>query len=122
MNRKNITTLLTSIALPFLLSFSLPTSASSSDTISKTICELVQENDKKALQAFLRGNRLKVRNIYNGVRCNGMSVLNYSESTNAFDAGVYIVGRLPKKQLAKELLSLKIDGEIYQAALARSKG
>ncbi|HCM47669.1 MAG TPA: hypothetical protein DIS98_09225 [Colwellia sp.] len=42
------------------------------------MCEYVQANDKSRLRAFLKQNKLKIRNIYDRLECNGDNLLIFS--------------------------------------------
>ena len=50
------------------------------DNLSLRICEYVQANDKNRLRSFLKQNKIKIRNIYDGLECNGDNLLIFSRA------------------------------------------
>jgi hypothetical protein len=71
------------------------------DALVVSICNFVAADDKNRLRKKLRSSKVKLRNIYDGVACNGMSLLQFAMQKNAVEVGTYIVKRLPSGKLAK---------------------
>ena len=90
------------------------------DNLTLRICQYVQTNDKSRLRAYLKQNKLKVRKIYDGLRCNGDNLLIFSAKSNAIDVGKFIIGKLPSKKVKPEIENLaKHSVDLAQAAQDR---
>jgi len=76
------------------------------DNISLRICEYVQANDKNRLRSYLKQNKLKIRNIYTGLLCNGDTLLIFAAKANALEVGEFIIGKLPSKKVSPEIDNL----------------
>ena len=87
------------------LSASLGVSKSvhAADPLVVSICNFVAADDKNRLRKKLRSSKVKLRNIYDGITCDGMSLLQFAMKRNAVNVGEYIVKRLPSGKLAKGL-------------------
>lgn len=71
--------------------------------ISLRLCEYVQANDKNRLRAYLKQNKLKIRNFYDGLACNGDNLLIFAAKSNAVEVGKFIIGNLPVKKVKDDL-------------------
>jgi hypothetical protein len=71
------------------------------DALVVSICNFVAADDKNRLRKKLRSSKVKLRNIYDGVACDGMSLLQFAMKKNSNTVGEYIVKRLPSGKLAK---------------------
>lgn len=92
------------------------------DNLNLRICEYVQANDKKRLRAFLKQNKLKLRNIYDGLECNGDNLLVFSARSKALEVGEFIISKLPTKVVADELENLgKHSAHLAEKAKQRIK-
>lgn len=80
------------------LAFSAPAKADNQLAIS--ICEYIAADDKNRLRSKLKSSRVKIRNIYDAVLCNGNNLLRHAIASNAIDAGEYVVKNLSKSSLA----------------------
>ncbi len=92
------------ILIAILLSSSLviaPTAQA--DNLSLRICEYVQANDKNRLRSFLKQNKLKIRNIYDGLACNGNNLLIFAAKSKSLEVGEFIIGKLPAKKVKAEI-------------------
>jgi hypothetical protein len=76
------------------------------DSMTLRICEYVQANDKSRLRSFLKQNKLKIRNIYDGLACNGDSLLVFAAKSQALEVGEFIIGKLPAKKVKPEIDNL----------------
>ncbi|WP_019025918.1 DUF3718 domain-containing protein [Colwellia piezophila] len=96
------------ILLPMLLATSVITAAPvQADNLSLRICEYVQANDKNRLRSFLKQNKLKIRNIYDGLECNGDNLLIFAAKSNSLEVGEFIIGKLPSKKVKAEIDNLE---------------
>jgi len=76
------------------------------DNLSLRICEYVQANDKNRLRSFLKQNKLKIRNIYDGLACNGDNLMIFAAKSNSLEVGEFIIGKLPSKKVKAEIDNL----------------
>jgi len=81
-------------------SFSYTAPASAEDQLAVSICEYIAADDKNRLRSKLKSSRVKIRNIYDAVQCNGNNLLRHAVASNAVDTGEYIVKNLSKSSLA----------------------
>ncbi len=96
------------LALVVVSSSILPVSkAVAEDSIAAGICTEVQADNKMRLRKELKDNRLKLRNIYGSVACNGESILRFAYHSNANDTGEFIAQRL----LTDQLQAAESDGK-----------
>lgn len=94
-----LTTALVS-ALLVVASFSFSFSAQANEQLAVSLCEYVAANDKRGLRKKIKSSRIKIRNIFDGIMCNGNNLLRHAIASNAVDAGEFIVKNLPKSKLA----------------------
>ena len=47
--------------------------------IAQSVCEYVAADDKKRMRSFLKTNKLKIRNIFSGIQCNGQNLLEFAK-------------------------------------------
>jgi uncharacterized protein DUF3718 len=88
--------------------------------VSLSICEYVAVNDKRRLRSFLKSNKLKIRKIFKGIRCNGKNILIFAATAKAIETGEMIIGKLSKKIIRKNLEELeKISEQLTAAAKKR---
>ncbi|MDO6446790.1 DUF3718 domain-containing protein [Colwellia sp. 1_MG-2023] len=91
------------ILLASVLATSLLISAPAKADLSLRVCEYVQANDKNRLRSFLKANKLKIRKIYNGLMCNGSTLLAFAAKSQALEVGEFMIGKLPAKVVAAEI-------------------
>lgn len=77
--------------------FSAPVKAN--DQLAISICEYIAADDKNRLRDKLKSSRVKIRNIYDAVLCNGNNLLRHAIASNATDAGEFVVKNLSKSSL-----------------------
>ncbi|WP_144213270.1 DUF3718 domain-containing protein [Shewanella donghaensis] len=87
-------------------SVSIPAVANT-DQLVANICDYVKSNDKNRLRKKLKESRVKLRNIYSGISCDGSSLLRTAYNSNSFEVGEYIAKRLP----AGDLSQAEADGQ-----------
>ncbi|MFT4926266.1 MAG: hypothetical protein ACI8WB_002364 [Phenylobacterium sp.] len=73
--------------------------AMANDALVVSICNFVAADDKNRLRKKLKSNKVKLRNIYDGVSCNGMTLLQFSMQKKSNNVGKYIVKRLSSNKL-----------------------
>ena len=70
------------------------------DQLAASMCDYVAADDKNRLRKVLSDYRLRLRNIYDGVVCNGDSLIRHAFKSNANDVGEFIVKQLPGSAVA----------------------
>ena len=90
-----------------LATSSLTATSVHADSMSLRICEYVQANDKGRLRSFLKQNKLKLRNIYGDLACNGNNILIFAAQSQALEVGEFIIGKLPSKAVKAEIDNLQ---------------
>ncbi len=61
------------------------------DPQAEMLCTLVQQDDRNQLRRYLSDNRLNLRNVYDGIRCNNETLLQFAISNESFDTGSIII-------------------------------
>ena len=69
------------------------------DQLAASMCDYVKADDKNRLRKVLSDYRLRLRNIYDGVLCDGLSLIRFAVKSNAAGAGEFIVKQLPAAQI-----------------------
>lgn len=87
-------------------SFTAPVQADPQQ-LAANICHYVKSDDKNRLRKKLKENRLKLRNIYGGISCDGKSLLRTALDSKADKIGTFVAKRLS----VKELKSVEADGQ-----------
>ncbi|MBO9491910.1 DUF3718 domain-containing protein [Endozoicomonas sp. G2_1] len=106
-------------ALTFaLLSVSTIAPAAQAADSAQAICEYVAVDDKKRLRTYLKSNKLKIRSIFDGVKCNGQNLLAFAASRSAVKTGTLMINKLPKKKVESLLSTITAD-ELTTAAQKR---
>lgn len=86
-------TLFCGAALSVATLMSLP--AVADQQLAASMCDYVAADDKNRLRKVLSDYRLRLRNIYDGVVCNGESLIRHAFKSNAADVGEFIAKQLP---------------------------
>jgi len=73
------------------------------DNMSLRICEYVAANDKNRLRSFLKQKKLKIRSVFKSIKCNGKNLLVFAASNKALEAGEFLIGKVPSKEVAKNI-------------------
>jgi hypothetical protein len=95
MNAKLITLATVIAATSFISS---PVAAN--DQLAKSLCSYVAEDNKNNLRKALADNRLRLRNVYEGIVCDGLPLVRHAIKHNAADAAGFIISQLPGSQVA----------------------
>ncbi len=98
------------------ISISTPALANQ-DQLGANICNYVVSDDKNRLRKKLKESRVKLRNIYDGVSCNGDSLLRVAMKSGSNAVGTFVAKRLPVSDLGKA----EADGQTI-IAWAESNG
>lgn len=93
------------------------TALANQDQLAANICNYVQADDKNRLRKKLKESRVKLRNIYSGVSCDGDSLLRTALKSGSNKVGTFVAKRLP----ASDLNEAEADGQSI-IAWAESNG
>jgi hypothetical protein len=63
------------------------------------MCDYIKADDKNRFRKVLTENRLRLRNIYDGVVCDGLSMVRFAVKSNAAGVGEFIIKQLPASQI-----------------------
>ena len=85
------------LLLTFTLT-SLPSYAATDDT-GLRICQYVKLNHKSRLKSFLRSQKIKIKEVYDSLKCNNKNILVFAAEQNSLNAGSYILGRVSSKKV-----------------------
>ncbi|WP_298443634.1 DUF3718 domain-containing protein [uncultured Ferrimonas sp.] len=76
-----------------------PASQANVQQLAANVCDYVQANDKGRLRKRLKESRVKLRNVYPEIQCNGNSLLRFAMSNNADGVGVFVAKQISKNAL-----------------------
>lgn len=79
--------------------------------IAQSVCEYVAADDKKRMRSFLKTNKLKIRNIFDGIQCNGQNLLEFAATRGSVDTGSLMISKLPKKVVSANLALLQAGSQ-----------
>ncbi len=74
--------------------------ASADDQIAQSLCSYVAANDKNSIRKTLSDNRLRIKNVYDGIQCDGLPLIRFAIKNNAADVAEFIVKQLPGSHVA----------------------
>jgi hypothetical protein len=77
--------------------------AQAEDADALRICEYISVNDSKRLRKFLKSRKLKIRNVFDSLKCNDDNLLIFAAKSNALDAGELIISKISKKSVAQNI-------------------
>ena len=70
-----------------------------SEDIALVFCAYVRDNDTMRLQNKMRELRIRMRDVYTNIRCNGASLVQFALKTDSQDVGSFIVRSVTLKDL-----------------------
>ncbi|RVT47843.1 DUF3718 domain-containing protein [Rheinheimera sediminis] len=79
--------------------FVVPT-ASANEQMVQSICSYVADNNKNNLRKTLSDNRMRLKNVYDGIMCDGLPLVRHAIKHNAADTAEFIIKQLPGSQVA----------------------
>lgn len=80
--------------------FVAPTVSANNDQVAQSICAYVADNNKNDLRKALSDNRLRLKNVYENISCNGLPLVRFAIKHNAADTAEFIIKQLPGSQVA----------------------
>jgi hypothetical protein len=84
--------------------------------IAQSICEYIAADDKKRMRSFLKTNKIKIRKIFKGTKCNNMNLLEFAVSKNSLKTGKLLISKLPKKVITDLLPILQNNPTLLEEA------
>jgi hypothetical protein len=63
----------------------------------------VATDDKKRMRSFLKTNKLKIRRIFDGIQCNGQTLLEFAAVSGSVKTGSLMISKLPRKVVSANL-------------------
>lgn len=87
-----------------LIAGSVHTPAAANE-IAEGICTAISADDRQRLRTILSNHNMRVRNIYNGVRCNGYSMLQFAITAEAAQVGDLITRQLPASMIEEDTVN-----------------
>ncbi len=79
----------------------LPTTATANENLTEAICGYVITDNKSRLRKVLKENKVRIRNIYSSVICDGQSMLRFAITNDANAVGGLITSKLSIKALSE---------------------
>lgn len=95
MNFKTLTLIATVVTPLFVIA-----PAGANDQIGQSLCSYVAANDKNSIRKTMSDNRLRIKNVYDGIKCDGLPLIRFAIKNNAADAAEFIVKQLPGSQVS----------------------
>lgn len=86
----------TMLVLGVLSMLSFSNVASADEQLFQTICSSIKVNDKNMLRKTLDSQKLKIRNVFEGLKCNNQDMIQFAVANNAHDVAIMIIKQLPK--------------------------
>lgn len=92
--------LVTCAALLTLTAVAAPAMAQDQWLVS--LCEYTKADDKNRVRKVLSDNKMNMRKIYDAVKCNGDSLIQFAIRSDAYETGAFFVKQMPAKALEAE--------------------
>jgi len=77
----------------------VPNMVKADEQLAEALCGYIEVDNKSRLRKVLKENKMRIRNIYDSVFCDGQSMLRFAISSDANAVGGFIVSKLPVKTL-----------------------
>lgn len=95
------------LTLTLLAALVAPSMVKAEDKLAETICSYIEVDNKSRLRKVLKSNNIRIRHIFDSVRCDGQSMLHFAISSNSNSVGGFIVSKLPVAALSEP----SVDGK-----------
>ncbi|HEX5794157.1 MAG TPA: DUF3718 domain-containing protein [Rheinheimera sp.] len=69
--------------------------------LAASMCGYLKDDNRNQLRKVLTDNKINVRNIYEGIKCNNENMLQFAIRNDAYESGTFIVKQMPSKTLAE---------------------
>ncbi|MFT6920662.1 MAG: hypothetical protein ACJA2G_003314 [Cognaticolwellia sp.] len=94
--------LVTTIAALTMASIVSTPKAQAAD-IALSICEYVAADDKRRMRSFLKVKRLRIRDIFSEIKCNGQNLLEFAATRGSVETGSLMISKLPRDVVSENL-------------------
>lgn len=91
----------TMLVLGVLSMLSFSNVASANEELFQTICASIKDNDRNMLRKTLDSGKLRIRTIFEGLKCNNEDMVHFALSNKATDVAVMIIKQLPKQVITE---------------------
>ena len=93
--------LLSSMLLASSIAIPSTSFAEDASNVGLRICEYVQANDKNRLRSYLKLQKIKIRDIFDDIRCNGKDLLVFAATHKSLETGEFLIGKIQAKKVAE---------------------
>jgi hypothetical protein len=91
------------------------------DNTGLRICEYIKANDKSRLRTYLKQNKIKIKNIFDEMRCNKQDLIVFSASNQSLEVGEFIIGKIPVRKVGGSYdETFKYSAHLAEAVKKRS--
>jgi hypothetical protein len=95
------------LTLSLVLFFVTYTPTANAASVAQTLCEYVSVDDKSRFRSFLKTNKLKIRKIFDDIKCNGKNMVAFASVKNSVQVGTLMIGKLPKSKVETVLATIQ---------------
>lgn len=88
------------LALTLSTLLAVPSYVQADDLLAETICSYIEVDNKSRLRKVLKSNNIRIRNVFDSIKCDGQSMLHFAISAEANAVGGFIVSKLPVAALS----------------------
>lgn len=74
--------------------------AQANDQIAASLCSYIAANDKNSLRKTLSDSKIRIKNVYDGISCDGLPMVRFAIKHNATETAEFIVKQLPSSHVA----------------------
>jgi len=93
------TALISAVAASLVLGGVVLSKPAQANELALSMCTYVQGDDTMRMRKKLRDSRVRIRDVYTGVQCNGQSLLQFAMVNGSNDIGEFIVRSLAPADL-----------------------
>lgn len=87
--------------------------------IAQSLCEYVAADDKRRMRSFLKSNKIKIRSIFKGIKCNGKNLLEFASHAGSNETGSLMISKLPKSVVSENIALIQTGTPLFDAANER---
>jgi|GEM_PF-1093359 len=69
------------------------------EELARQICFLISADDRREFQALINRSNLRLNNLFNSVRCNGYTLLQFAVTAEAVEVGSLLARSLPSRMI-----------------------
>jgi hypothetical protein len=109
------------LAITFIFLATTYSQNAQATNVATKLCEYVSIDDKSRFRSFLKTNKLKIRNVFDGIQCNGQNLVAFAGKNNSIKTGTLMLGKLPKAKVEGILATIN-SAELTVVAQKRING